>query len=477
MFWLWPRQSGKSFGVSLGSILDAAGEQPSPWVWLSSGERMSKALIETASIHARAIGKAAEVLEEDFDVEDFQCTAHVIRLKGTKTTITALPANPATARGHSANVWLDEFATQKASRAIWSALFPTITRGFRIVTTTTPLGKQNKAYDLYTDWTKLAAGGDTDYGVQKLNIYDCVKQGLRLYDHKGQPSTPESLRVALGDEEAWEQEYLCEFLDEATAYLTFEQITACEDAELVVAPSWSSALVQAAIEAHRVYLRTKSDEPLAAGRVLDELPSGDLYLGMDIARRRHLTVIWLLEREDTMLKSVTVLPLDKLPFRVQKDVLFSLLRAPNLRRACLDETGIGMQLAEEAREHFGEWKVEGVTFSAANKEAMAGGLKPRVEDRAVTIPADNAIRNSLHSIKRVQTTTGHFRYDVARDETNEHGDYFWALALAVQAAEGGPAWTLEGAETTGEKRAYAGLGGYTGFSASGGFGPSVPRGY
>ena len=36
-------------------------------------------------------------------------------------------------------------------------------------------------------------------------------------------------------------------------------------------------------------------------------------------------------------------------------LLYPLLRLPQLKRACIDSTGMGTQLAEQAREHFG-WK-------------------------------------------------------------------------------------------------------------------------
>lgn len=45
-----------------------------------------------------------------------------------------------------------------------------------------------------------------------------------------------------------------------------------------------------------------------------------------------------------------------------------------------------------------------------------------------------AIRNSLHSVKKYETSTGHFRFDADRTEETGHADHFWAKALATQAA-------------------------------------------
>ena len=112
------------------------------------------------------------------------------------------------------NVLLDEFAFHPDSHKIWAALFPTITRGYKLQVISTPQGKQNKFYELCTSNEK--------FSKHKLTIYDAVAQGLELRDENGSRITPEDLRQALGDEDAWQQEYMVEFLDEATAFLTYE---------------------------------------------------------------------------------------------------------------------------------------------------------------------------------------------------------------------------------------------------------------
>ena len=433
IFELWSRQSGKSFGSTLPCVLGAA-ERKEPWVWLSSGERASKELIEKGAMHARAIGTAAQILQEDYEVDDRHFTSHVLQLPGAK--IVGLPANPATARGHSANVLLDEFATHKDSRAIWTALFPVITRGYRLRVCTTPLGKQNKAYDLWTDWTQRAAAGNAAYSCRKVTIYDAVGGGLVLKDHEGRPTTPEQLREALADEEAWQQEYLCEFLDEATAWLSYDLIAGIEDPEMEAMPAWAARLVAEAQDSYRDYLRTKRDIPLDPGLLEDLRGVEGIYLGMDIGRRRDLSIIWPLVEVDRILRSLAMIELARQPFWIQQRVLFHLLALPGLRRACIDCTGIGAQLAESAQERFGEWRVEAVTFTVQAKEALAGAIKQRVEDKQAAIPILPHVRTSLHSVKRLQTTTGHFRFDAERSEQTGHADHFWALALACQAATG-----------------------------------------
>lgn len=416
----WARQTGKTFGATLEGALDMA-ETGSPWVVLSSGDRASRENIEAAQRHCQAIGAGASAFEgyDVFGAASYK--VHGIRLPNGGRMI-GLPANPDTARGHSANVLLDEFAFHRDSRKIWAALFPTITRGFKIRVVSTPQGKQNKFYE-------IATGAEFAHHV--VTIYDAVAGGLELRDERGQPTTPEALRAALGDEEAWAQEYLVEFLDEATAWVPYELIAEAEDLGLAADPPWAADLVAGAQEAHRV----APGEVRELAATLPEI-SSEVFLGMDIGRRRDLTMLWLLADRGQAKETLAVIELARQPFGVQERVLWTLLREFRIRRACLDASGLGLQLAERAVERFGAWRVEPVSFTQAAKEALAVGLKTGLEDRRVRIPAERRLRDSLHSLKRYQTATGNFRFDADRSESTGHADAAWALALALQAAAG-----------------------------------------
>ncbi len=441
----WSRQTGKTFEDAR-EIVDDCHERRTAWVILSRGERQSKKNIEQARVHCEAYGAAAEVLEDTWEGEDGKYKSLELNLPN-KSKIIGLPANPDTARGFSANVSLDEFAFHKDSRKIWAALFPVITRGYRLKVTSTPFGKQNKFYDLDVLWSKKQAEGDPHYHTSKLDIYDAVAGGLELRDEDGTLSTPEQLKEALGDDEAWDQEYLVLYIDEATAFLSYDLIAKCEDPEIEPAPVWVDQLLARATELHSIYLQTKENPPSFS--VLDETwINGDaFYLGYDIARRRDGSVIWIDRDRQGVQETVAVIRMKQVPFFIQKVVLFSLLSHPQMRRACIDETGLGMQLTEEARDQFGESLVEGINFTIGNKELLATGLKQKMEDGIPRLPAEPYIRNSFHAIKKLPTGTGHFRFDAERSEATGHADEFWAKALASHAASasGPPAGTATGA--------------------------------
>lgn len=416
------RQGGKSFAGSLETVLDSNETKKNMWLLLSRGERQSKQLMGQVKMHSEAINMAVEELESTFKTDETEYKM-LETILPNRSRIIGLPANPDTARGWSANVLLDEFALHKDSRAIWRALFPTITRGFKIRILSTPFGKKNKFYELCT--------GDNNYSKMTVPIRKAVAEGLELKDENGNPTTIEALREAFGDDEGWAQEYEVEFLDEATAFITYELIGTVESDEASALPGWAIILIDEAKKAYKIYRGTTGT---LLSPVIDVQFEGDLYVGFDVARKRDLSVIWLDEIINGLAMTRAVIELAKMPFFIQKRILFALLSHPKTKRACIDQSGLGMQLAEEARDKFGEHKVEGIDFTAANKEALATGLKQNIEDVKCRIPVSQAIRNSLHSVKKYQTSTGHFRFDADRTEETGHADHFWAKALATQAA-------------------------------------------
>lgn len=438
------RQGGKSFGTSLEAVIDCF-QRKTTWVFLSAGERQSKELMAKAAMHAKAMNLAileiSDVFKDENDVRTEYKQLEIIFPNGSR--IIGLPANPATARGHSANILLDEFALHKDSRAIWTALYPSITRGYKIRVISTPLGKKNKFYELWTGLT-LQVWDGLDYrhvgekggwSKHKVTIYDAVAMGLELYDDDLNPTTdPEYLRLGLADDEAWHQEYLCEFIDEATAWLPYDLIESVEDVRLDASPAWLEELISEAAQYYEQW-KTVERPPVSfeAAHILDKaLIAGDLYAGFDVARHRDLSLIWLDEMVNTTARCRGVANLSKQPFGVQKLVLFAILKHPKMRRCCIDQTGIGAQLAEEAVTMFGS-RAEGVTFTNASKEALAVGIKNSFQGGRDAIPPDTNIRLSLHTVKKIATAAGNFRFDADRDEKIGHADHFWAKALAVEA--------------------------------------------
>ena len=439
------RQGGKSFSTSLEAVLDCVENPNTTWVLLSAGERQSKELINKAKMHMKAIDVALDFIaveESEFLSEDGKTVYKQLEINlPNGSRLVGLPANPDTARGWSANIILDEFALHRDSREIWSAMFPTVTRGYKIRMISTFKGKSNKFYEMFYSAPTLQrftgkaheyVGDRGGWSKHLYNIYDAVEMGLELKDEEGAPVEPEDLKLALNDDDAWDEEFGCIPSDEVSAFLTHELISSVEEVRLHPEPDWVDSLVKKARQNYLQYKETKL-EPELPTYILENIRFlGDVYVGMDIGRKKDLSVIWVDQKIDNVLQTVAVIVLKKQPYFVQKQVLHTLLKC-GFRRACIDETGIGAMLAEGAKDLWDD-KVECVPFTPGNKEALATGLKQNLEDRGSAIPASNTIRNSFHSVKKYATTTKHFRFDAEKTDQTGHADHFWAKALSTQAA-------------------------------------------
>lgn len=407
---MWSRQIGKTFTATF-EIADDMAEgvvesRPAPWVILSRGERQAKEALRTAGTHLRAYGQAFKELETDVSFGDAIYKQAEIRVNDDVWCI-ALPANPDTARGYPANVYMDEFAIHKDSREIWGAAFPIVSAGWKLRVHSTPKGKGNKFYELMT-------ADDPTWSRHTIDIYDAIKQGC--------PRDAEALRAGLADEELWSQEYELQWLDEATAWLPFELIFAAEDPD--------------------------------AGK--PELYSGGpVFIGNDIAAGGgDLWVAWVWELVGDILWTREIVELRRATFAQQDATMDDLVSRYKVYRLAMDQTGMGEKPVEDAKRRYGAWRVEGVHFTVQSKLAIAGIGKQAFEDRKVRIPEGNPkLRADLHSLVKVVGPTGMVRF-VASREGGSHADRTWAAFLGTSAADGGnqPA---AGATVDHEPEAYA----------------------
>ena len=402
---MFARQSGKTFTATLEIARDAidaeAAGRRARWVILSRGERQAKeAMEEGLKLHLRALRTAFEMREFEYLLDDrkSKVTGLEVSLPGG-SRITALPANPDTARGFSANVLLDEFAFHADSRKIWAALFPVISAGRKLRVVSTPNGKANKFHELMTDPEQLPEGRNP-WSRHVVDIHQAVAEGL--------PRDVELLRRGLGDPDAWAQEYELEWLDEASAWLPYDLLAGVEHEQA-------------------------GDPQGFAG--------GPAFIGNDIGVRRDLWVAWVWERVGDVLWTREVRTLRRASFAAQAAALDELVERYRPVRIAMDQTGMGEASTEAAKRRHGQRRVEGVLFSADNKQRLATLLKQHAEDRKMRIPVDGAVRADLHSLRRVTTPAGNVRFDVHGGPQpggygeKSHADRAWAAALGLYAAD------------------------------------------
>ncbi|MBD2629900.1 terminase large subunit domain-containing protein [Trichormus variabilis] len=414
---MFARQTGKTFTSTLGivdSCFEAAVQgRRKRWVILSRGERQAKeAMDEGIKKHCKAYSLLFD--EDNYDWQGSEGTYRALEVElpnGSK--ITALPANPDTARGFSASVYLDEFAFHKDSRKIWSALFPVISAGHELWITSTPNGKGNKFYDLITS-------DDEIWSKHVVDIYLAVADGLQR--------DIEELRRALNDEDAWAQEYELKWLDEASAWLSYDLINAVEDDN--------------------------------AG-IPDLYTGSSCFIGNDIGRRRDLWVAFVWEKIGDVFWNREIATLKRATFADQDDCLDELMKKYKVVRLCMDQTGMGEKPVEDAQRRYGMLRTEGVLFTNTNKLVLATIGKQKFEDRKVRIPmGDSNLRSDLHSLKKLPTPTGGVRFDADATE-NGHADRAWAAFLGLYAGAN-PGSPIE-FQALGQERLGFGLRDWVGF--------------
>ncbi|MBN2690562.1 MAG: terminase family protein [Burkholderiaceae bacterium] len=395
---MWSRQTGKTFTTTLEAVLDVlqaeAAGRVSRWTILSvSQARAMDAMDSGVKLHLRAFKAAFEALEMPFESDEL---AQVVKLPGG-SYIRAIASKPSTARGMSDNLILDEFAHHQDNRAIWTALLPVVSKpGLKLRVISTPNGVGDKFHDIMT-------APDSIFSRHVVTIQDAVADGL--------PRDIAELKRAMADSEAWAQEFECQFVDAASAWLPYELIGACEHS-------------------------TAGDAAAYTG--------GPCFVGMDIAARGDLTVIAVLEEVGDVLWCRELVELRRSSFAEQLAALDRVMRGYRVVRCAIDQTGLGEMPVEEAKRRHGMLRVEGVLFTAARKLGLATALKQRMEDRALRIPPRPELRVDLHAVKREAGATGAPRLVAERTEAG-HADRFWAMALATAAGQGEiPVYAYEG---------------------------------
>jgi len=402
----WARQTGKSHTFSLRRMVRGL-QRGRTQIFLSAGARQSRELMHKLRGHAESLRVSFAM--DELGLLGGQPVRALEAELGGRLRVIALPANPMTARGYSGDVFLDEFAMHRDDRAIWAALIPTLTRGGgELDVASTPHGRKNMFFRLLSN---------PRFWHSRVTIHEAVAGGLA--------TDVEVLRDAMGDPLSWRQEFECEFVDEATAFLTHELITRCVDRSLSKAVDWERLGDRSAL----------------------------VYFGADVARRGDWAVIWLWEAVGDAYVTRGVIEMRDTSFHEQGAMIDRLIARPAVRRGAIDRTGLGMQLAEELVVRHGSHRVEPVNFGVEVKLDLAGRLRVLAERGLLKIPEDEAIRNDWHGIERIVTAGGNVRYDADRG-ADGHSDRFWAAALGLHAAKrpggvieyvGGPAARFAGA--------------------------------
>jgi len=410
------RRIGISFGSAFEHVEEHALEGARLDTYFSSrDESTSREVVRDVRKFATALDKGAKYLGAQVIDPDKQLSAWAIRFS-SETNFFALSSNPDGYAGKGGNVTLDELALRNDPRQCCSIAFPSTDWGGKVKIISTHRGTQNYFNELIEEI--VHKGNPKRFSHHRVTLQDALDQCFlwkvqtRLADGDPRLDMDEAdyfdyIRARCPDEETFLQEYMCVPSDDASAFMSYDLLTGCQYRG---GEPWEYNLQQMA----------------ACGN--------PLFVGVDVGRDHDLTVIWVFEKISGTYFTRKIIELQNEEFSTQEAELYPILALPNMRRCCIDASGLGRQFAENARKRFGDYRVQEIKFTAPVKEELAYPYRAAFEDKTIRIPDSQNIRADHRAIKKETTASGNIRFTADRGK-NGHADRFWAGALAIHAGK------------------------------------------
>lgn len=375
--------------------------------WVSSRDDLQARLfIEDCKMWAGIMNLAAKDLGEVvLDLKD-RISAYVIEFSSGKR-IHSMSSNPDAQAGKRGGRILDEFALHPDPRKLWAIAYPGITWGGSMELISTHRGSHNFFNQLIREVREH--NNPKGISLHRVTLQDALDQGFLFKLQQMLPADDERqamneaayfdfVKSGCADAESFEQEYMCNPADDDVAFLEYGLITASE---------------------------------YAAGADWKKIGTGRLFAGIDIGRKKDLTVLWVFEQLGDVLYTRHVEAMQNMRKSEQEKILWPWIERCD--RTCIDNTGLGIGWVDDAQDKFGASRVEGVNFTGPMKEALAYPVRGAMEDRTMRIPYDPKIRADLRQVTKQVTPAGNIRFTAERT-VDGHADHFWALALGKHAA-------------------------------------------
>lgn len=408
------RQIGWTWATAYGLVRRKAQQEARLDAWISSRDEIQARLfLEDCKSFAGILQAGAEDLGERV-IDEKGHSAYVLAM-ANGLRLHSMSSNPDAQAGKRGDRVLDEFALHPDPRKLYSIAYPGITWGGSLEIFSTHRGTHNFFNELLQEIRHK--GNPKGFSYHRITLQDALEQGFLFKLQSKLPADDERqemdeaayfdfVRRGCADEESFLQEYMCVPADDAAAFLTYDMIAACE---YQATEPWEYAMAE-----------------------LDDCKN-PLYAGLDIGRDHDLTSLWIVEKFGGMYFTRHRMDLKNMTFSDQEAAIYPFFALPQVRRVCIDQTGLGRQFAERAMQRFGSGRIEPVTFTGPVKEELAFPVRAAFEDKAIRIPNDPLIRADLRAIKKETTAAGNIRFTADRGK-NGHADRFWALALALHAA-------------------------------------------
>ncbi len=258
-------------------------------------------------------------------------------------TIYARAASANALRSWTGSVTLDEFAHTLWAEKMYTGGAPTILRsggGIRIAST--PNGSAGMFFQIYNDPDRRYKR----YSRYEVSLRQALESGLLLDDVSLEMSDEEMMEALSVDPDTFGQEYSCQFLGNDYNYLGLE-------------------LIERAIFEKAEFTR---------------LTEGHEYIGVDIGRTRDATSIVQGKRQGIAVYAYDVQVMVRKEFSEQFEAIAARMSNPLVKRLHIEQNGIGMQLAEDARKKWGKHRVGEITQTMQLKQSVVPSIRKEQGD-------------------------------------------------------------------------------------------------
>lgn len=417
------RQVGWSFTSALDAFSDSRIDPGHPYVFVSINQDEAKEKIR----YLRAIISATDPpLRPRKLVVDSQTE---IELDDGSRFISH-PCRPVRGKPQ-ARVYLDEMGhyPNGMDRLIYTAALPATTKGKGYIRIgSSPLGAKGLFWEIMEErmnkWPGFSRRVIPWWVIRALckdvpaarNLAPEMPTHQRVYTFGTQALIEIFENMFLED---FQQEYECAYIDESTAWITWEVIERNQQTDLLY---WHAKSVDEALGMIPEIARACTDAHI------EEV----LTAGIDVGRKQNLSELVAVGKSTSSHLPVRfMISLDRVEFAQQRDCFIEVIKRLPFTQVLVDRNGLGMQLAEDLERETG--KAQGVDFTNPNKELWAVEARVKAEAGLTPLPPDRDLKYQIHSIKKTVTAAKNNVFDTERNEKH-HADKFWAWALSLWAA-------------------------------------------
>ena len=425
------RQTGKTFN-GMAKLLYIAFRHPGSLILVTAPK-----YDQAKNVAFKALGSHLERMR-GLDPEFFERVAGrgnvlrtIVRLRNGSTIRAESPV-PETIKGHTAKaVYIMEANFVREDEELYTAvLFTLNTTGGYLIAESTPWSTDSVFHRMFYD---------PAFG--QFSTHRVVYTEALPPDGPLSPEMVEMIRAQLqGDPARWRREMLCEWAEDLDVWLPTSLITLAQDSSIHYHPSG----------------------------VQD---GGEYYVGVDFGKHRDHSVVAVVEREGGHLY---LRQCHRFPLETSYGAVIGYVKRlqdnwRGVRAVYADKTGVGEYIVEDMRRG-GLRNVTGVNFTESSKEQMATALKEAMRSAVCPVCGweghvdavsgkwrtscpkgcsnDEGVRASLRPLLHIPFDPDLFhelnveRYELSKSgkllfnhPQSTHDDRFWALALAVYAAE------------------------------------------